>query len=357
MHLPIGISFFTFHAISYLADIYRRKALPADILADLDLYLSFFPKLIAGPITPFNSMASRLSSNNRRHHLLYVAYGLRRFTIGLGKKVILANSLGSVAVAIFALPAAELSTTVAWAGLIAYTLQIFFNFAGYSDMAIGLARIFGFSLTENFNYPYISRSIREFWQRWHISLSLWFRDYLYIPLGDNRCPVPRQYFNLCLVFFLCGLWHGASWNFIVWGLFHGLFLVLERTRFHTTLSRMPGIARHSYAMLVIMIGWVFIRANSLGQAFAYLKALFLPYGNAGGIPGNIGALLNNNFNIMVFGLAILLMLPTVQVIRARMPQRSPVLAMLRDTGQLLVLAAVIIRLSSATHTPFIYTQF
>ncbi|MGA2868947.1 MAG: MBOAT family O-acyltransferase, partial [Verrucomicrobiota bacterium] len=217
--LPIGISFFTFHAISYVVDIYRRKWKAARDPKDVALYIFFFPQLIAGPILRWNAIAPQLAE--RRMSGDEFAEGIRRFAGGLAKKMLIANALAVPADQIFALPATQLSPAVAWFGLICYTLQIYFDFSGYSDMAIGMGKMFGFKFMENFNFPYTAQSIRDFWRRWHISLSTWFRDYLYIPLGGNRVSGARNNLNLVTVFFLCGLWHGASWTFVIWGLYHG----------------------------------------------------------------------------------------------------------------------------------------
>src|SRR5438067_3043916 len=243
--LPLGISFFTFHAISYVVDVYKRNADAQRSIPTFALYILLFPQLIAGPIIRFRDIAAQLAAHDVR--LADFAYGVRRFIFGLGKKVLIANTLGATADRIFDLPATELTMPLAWLGLICYTLQIYFDFSGYSDMAIGLMRMFGFRILENFNYPYISRSVREFWRRWHISLSNWFRDYLYIPLGGNQRGARRGYANLVIVFLLCGLWHGASWPFVVWGTWHGLFLVAERAGFDAWLARI-GPLRHVYAL-------------------------------------------------------------------------------------------------------------
>src|ERR1700722_4779741 len=221
VRLPIGISFFTFHAISYVMDIYRRKWTSAKNPADVALYIFFFPQLIAGPILRWNAIAPQIA--NRQQTIDRFAKGIRRFAEGLAKKVIIANAVAVPADAIFGLSANwhDLTMATAWVGAICYMLQIYFDFSGYSDMAIGLGMMFGFEFMENFNYPYVAQSIRDFWRCWHISLSSWFRDYLYIPLGGNRCSSPRNYLNLVVVFLLCGLWHGASWTFVIWGLYHG----------------------------------------------------------------------------------------------------------------------------------------
>src|SRR6185436_9027443 len=269
--LPIGISFFTFHAISYVVDVYRRDAVAQKGPVEAALYLLLFPQLIAGPIIRYRDIAAQLTA--RVVDLDGFATGVRRFVVGLGKKMLIANIVAVPADRLFALPAGELTAAHAWLAASCYTLQIYFDFSGYSDMAIGLAQLFGFRFKENFNYPYVSQSIQEFWRRWHISLSAWFRDYLYVPLGGNRVAPGRVYLNLVTVFFLCGLWHGASWTFVVWGLYHGAFLVLERLGLAAWLGRMPRALRHVYALLVVMVGWVFFRAESLSAAAGLLQAM------------------------------------------------------------------------------------
>jgi alginate O-acetyltransferase complex protein AlgI len=268
---PLGISFFTFHALSYLMDLYRHDAAPQRNPLKLALYVAVFPKILAGPILKYRDAEHQLSDRRPTSQTLVIA--IQRFIVGLGKKVLIANPLGIVVDKIFAIPASELGFGVAWVGIICFTLQIYFDFSGYTDMAIGLGKAFGFEFPENFNYPYVSQSIQEFWRRWHISLSVWFRDYLYIPLGGNRCPVAKHYRNLIVVFLLCGLWHGASWNFIIWGLWYGLFLVLERMEIGRFLSTAWRPLRHLYALAVIVLGWVLFRTDNLSHALQYLQAL------------------------------------------------------------------------------------
>ncbi len=270
--LPIGISFFTFHALSYIIDIYRRKWPAARNPGDVALYIFFFPQLVAGPILRWNSIAPQLEQRNYTRSNF--AEGVRRFIGGFAKKMIIANAVAVPADQIFALPANELSAPVAWLGIICYTIQIYFDFSGYSDMAVGLGKMFGFRFIENFNFPYIAQSIKEFWRRWHISLSSWFRDYVYSPLGGNRVSVARNHLNLVMVFFLCGLWHGASWTFVAWGLFHGFFLVLEKTAWGGVLEKLPRPLRHFYAIFVIMMGWVLFRADTFSGAGSFFAALF-----------------------------------------------------------------------------------
>jgi alginate O-acetyltransferase complex protein AlgI len=269
--LPLGISFYTFHALSYLIDVYRRDVHAERSMRDLAVYIAMFPQLIAGPIIRYKTIAGQL------HHPIIsaerTADGIRLFVIGLSQKVLIANTVAASADAIFGLPHDQLSTPIAWVGIVCYTLQIYYDFGGYSNMAIGLGLMLGFNYPTNFNYPYISASMTEFWRRWHISLSSWFRDYLYIPLGGNRISPRRTYLNLWIVFLLCGLWHGAALNFVVWGAAHGGFLVLERAGFGRVLERMTPAFRHLYVLLAVMATWVLFRADSLGAAAHYFGAL------------------------------------------------------------------------------------
>lgn len=271
VRLPIGISFFTFQAMSYLFDVYKGEVPVQKKVLNLALYISFFPQLIAGPIVRYHDINEQLEQRTIDKHGVY--YGLKRFIIGLAKKVLIANVVAQAADEIFAMGANELSMPLAWLGIICYTLQIYFDFSGYSDMAIGLGRIFGFKFLENFNFPYIAKNIQDFWRRWHISLSSWFRDYLYIPLGGNRKGKVRTYLNLLVVFFLCGLWHGASWTFVAWGLYHGLFLTLERFFAGKKTARIPVFFNYVYTILVVMVGWVLFRAEDFSASLMYLKAM------------------------------------------------------------------------------------
>ena len=273
VHLPLGISFFTFHGLSYIIDVYRKEVEVEWNPVTLGLYFSFFPQLIAGPIVRYHDVAQQLIEK-RQFKRNEFAQGAVRFVFGLSKKMLVANTVAVLADAIFALPLEKLDASHAWLGLLAYTIQIYFDFSGYSDMAIGLALLFGVQFRENFKYPYVSRSLREFWRRWHISLSNWFRDYLYISLGGNRVSERRIYFNLLTVFFLCGLWHGASWSFVIWGLYHGTFLVLERTTiFSSALTKIPRVLQHLYALTIVSFGWVFFRATTLNHAIEFIQTL------------------------------------------------------------------------------------
>lgn len=272
--MPIGISFYTFQAMSYLIDVYKGDAKVQKDIYKLALYISLFPQLVAGPIVKYRDVDEQI--DHRTVTFDKVSYGVKRFIIGLAKKMLLANTLGAVADEIFGLPVAQASPQLAWVGAIFYSLQLFYDFSGYSDMAIGLGSIFGFKFLENFNYPYISKSITEFWRRWHISLSTWFKEYLYIPLGGNRKGNVRTYVNLFLVFLATGFWHGASWNFIFWGLWHGVFIIFEKmTGWHKeSKSRIILGAQHIYTIFVFVIGWVMFRAENMSYATDYIKNMF-----------------------------------------------------------------------------------
>jgi len=365
VHLPIGISFFTFQAISYIVDVYRHEAEVQKNPLNLALYISLFPQLIAGPIVRYHDIAREIIV--RRTTAVDFRDGVLRFVAGLAKKVLIANNLGALADHVFSLPPGELSAGLAWLGLIAYTLQIYYDFSGYSDMAIGLGRMFGFHFLENFNYPYISRSISDFWRRWHISLSSWFRDYLYIPLGGNRVGLARNYFNLLMVFFLCGLWHGASWVFVIWGLYHGAFLVLERSPAGTLLDKLPVPLRHAYTLFVVMIGWVFFRSETLNYAFQYIAAL----GNFAGDPyldAELFAAMNNEFYLaLITGILFAMpIIPTVKTVLEQYQEKlsgSGVIILKSGTTAVLMiwLAFLVVygsaELISGTHNPFLYFRF
>jgi alginate O-acetyltransferase complex protein AlgI len=269
--LPIGISFYTFQGISYTLDVYWGRIRANRSFLDYGTYIAMFPHQIAGPIVRYADIAPELE--NRKISLERFGIGAERFIIGLAKKILLANTFAGIADTIFNAPPDSYPAATAWLGILAYSLQIYFDFSGYSDMAIGLGKMVGFDFKENFDYPYIARSIQDFWRRWHISLSSWFRDYVYIPLGGSRGSKVRTYRNLLIVFFVTGLWHGASWNFIVWGLYHGLFLLIERAGLGKRLERGWKPLVHVYTLLVVLIGWVFFRAESLSAALTYLQTM------------------------------------------------------------------------------------
>jgi alginate O-acetyltransferase complex protein AlgI len=356
--LPVGISFFTFQALSYVIDVYRREVPVQRNPLDLGLYIALFPQLIAGPIVRYHDVARQLVERVVTRQGF--AYGVERFVAGLGKKVLIANTLAVQADLVFAIPADQLTAPVAWLGVVCYTLQIYFDFSGYSDMAIGLGYMFGFRFLENFSHPYVAQSITEFWRRWHISLSTWFRDYLYVPLGGNRGSALRTYRNLVLVFFLCGLWHGASWSFVVWGLLHGFLLVVERMGLARIMARWPRALRHVWTLFFVMIAWVFFRADSLPQAEGFLRAMF-------GLSPATG---------VEHSLALYIDGPTILALVAGAVGSTPVLAFARQhlnarssrpndaligasevVALSIVLLACSMMLAAGTYNPFIYFRF
>ncbi len=272
--LPIGISFFTFQKMTYSIDVYRGVYHPLKKPTDFALYILMFPQLIAGPIVRFNEIANQIEDRSWNENNNNRLTGFFRFTIGLAKKVLIANVLGEQVDMIFGLEQVEFNTITAWIGIVAYAFQIYFDFSGYSDMAIGIGRMIGFDFPENFNNPYISQNITEFWRRWHITLGRWMRDYLYIPLGGNRVSIKRLYFNLWIVFLISGLWHGAAWNFVIWGAFHGLFLVADKLfllKFYKKIGKIPSIL---ITFFITLIGWVLFRVESMGQAGDYFHNMF-----------------------------------------------------------------------------------
>lgn len=273
--LPIGISFFTFQKLSYTIDIYRKESKSLDKFVDYAMYIMLFPQLIAGPIVRYNEIANQITDRSKTETNDNRLAGFYRFVIGLAKKILIANSLGAVVDEIFAMDPFLLSTEMTWIGVIAYSFQIYYDFSGYSDMAIGIGKMIGFNFPENFNNPYVSRNITEFWRRWHMTLSRWMRDYLYIPLGGNRVKTKaRFFFNLWIVFFLSGLWHGAAWNFVAWGVFHGLFLVIDRlflVKFTDKIGKYPAVI---LTYFITLIGWVIFRSESLEYAIDYITRMF-----------------------------------------------------------------------------------
>jgi alginate O-acetyltransferase complex protein AlgI len=358
VHLPIGISFFTFQSISYLFDVYRNDAQAQKNPINIGLYIALFPQLIAGPIVRFTDVMEEIKTRTINSDLF--VSGINRFIIGLGKKVVFANPTALIADRIFGIAAGDLTTPVAWLGIICYTLQIYFDFSGYSDMAIGLGRMFGFKFLENFNFPYIAKSIQDFWRRWHISLSSWFRDYLYIPLGGNRVSHFKTYFNLVFVFFITGLWHGASWNFIFWGLFHGLFLIIERLGFSKLLAKCWSPIAHIYTLLVVSIGWVFFRVENITDGFIYTKVLF-------GIDSAENSTYNlydylNTYTITVIILGIVLSMNVFYWLINKFPFKETmfytvtkkIVMILFIISTLLICAS---ELASNTYNPFIYFRF
>jgi alginate O-acetyltransferase complex protein AlgI len=363
--LPIGISFFTFHALSYVIDIYRRKSRAAKNPCDTALYIFLFPQLIAGPILRWSDIAPQLVQRVLTREGF--AEGVKRFVMGFAKKMIVANVVAAPADKIFALPANELTLPLAWFGAICYTLQIYFDFSGYSDMAIGLGKMFGFKFLENFNYPYISLSIREFWRRWHMSLSGWFRDYLYIPMGGNHVSTGRNYFNLLTVFFLCGLWHGANWTFVIWGLYHGIFLVAERTRFGKMIDSLWRPLCHGYTLLAVICGWVIFRADTFSQAADFFKFMS-GLGHATRSAQPLARYAGNEV-LCSIALGIIFSMPTwpwLKSVLAKIPKNvpapiRPAIYIFGCTAEIVLIGALFLIsaawLAGGTYNPFIYYRF
>jgi len=356
--LPVGISFYTFQSISYLVDVYRRDNKAQRSFVDLALYISLFPQLIAGPIIRYKDIAAQLKV--RRLDFSQFSYGIQRFIIGLGKKVIIANTMALTADLIFGLDISLINASTAWLGLIFYTLQIYFDFSGYSDMAIGLGYMLGFKFQENFNFPYISKSIKEFWRRWHISLSMWFRDYLYISLGGNRHGKSRTYLNLFIVFLLTGLWHGASWNFVIWGLIHGLFIVIERLGFDKVLRKL-GVFQNIYTLFVVLVAWIFFRIEKFSDACSYISTLFI--GTTSEIHYDYLMFLSTE-NCLILIIAIIFSFKGFQYISNGLNKLIPSTpfiltswSIIKSIALLLIFVYSIMSVASGSYNPFIYFRF
>jgi alginate O-acetyltransferase complex protein AlgI len=355
--LPIGISFFTFHELSYIIDVYRGVNKPMQKITDYAVYILLFPQLIAGPIIRYKEVANQIIDRHHQETIDNKLTGFFRFVIGLSKKVLIANVLGQEVDRIFSIPTGELSTSMAWIGIIAYSFQIYFDFSGYSDMAIGIARMIGILFPENFDNPYISRNITEFWKRWHISLSRWMRDYLYIPLGGNKVNTKsRLYFNLCLVFIISGFWHGAAWNFIVWGAFHGLFLIADRLFLLKITERMGKIPSMIFTYIIVTVGWVFFRAHNLEYAMGYLKSM-------SGFTGAINeSILDNKFYFILTIAALFSftgIFTKVHHVQNNILFRAPAQKRLVTFGFvcIVLMTLCIGSISSSGFNPFIYFRF
>ncbi|MGJ7612723.1 MULTISPECIES: MBOAT family O-acyltransferase [unclassified Variovorax] len=351
--LPAGISFFTFQGISYIVDIYRRDAPPAPTLVDFGMYHTLFPQLIAGPIVRYSELVSRIQ--HRPVRLEDVHAGLLRFCLGLAKKIVIADNVGVVADRMFGLPADQLGTAAAWIGILAYTLQILFDFSGYSDMAIGMGRMLGFKFPENFNQPYRSHSITEFWRRWHMTLSRWFRDYLYIPLGGNRAGPVRTYLNLLIVFVLCGLWHGAAYTFLLWGLFHGVLLVIERLALNRFGWTPRGFSGWLTTLLLVMVGWVLFRAPSAGVAGHYLMAMA---GVTGGeTPAAAWSVLTSDKLLFLVIGSVAVLVPENWRLAAWQRAGDSIAAPVLSLGALVLFAYSAMLIAANGFNPFIYFRF
>ena len=352
--LPIGISFFTFHEITYVVDLYRNKRQAFTSFIDFALYVAMFPQLIAGPIVRFHEISEQIVE--RRESLDGFFYGTMRFSLGLIKKVIIANQCAEIADAVFSLGNGALDTKTAWLGVFAYTLQIYFDFSAYSDMAIGLGNMFGFQLPENFNRPYSAVSITDFWRRWHITLSRFFRDYVYIPLGGNRRSASRTYLNLIIVFLLCGMWHGANWTFLVWGVYHGVLLIIERTIGVRDTEVGFIFLRRLMTLLLVMSGWVLFRARDIGHAASYLSAMFWPSVRV--VPVDLAFVINPR-NIFFLCLAALVFFLPRNFSGSRLltSVTSPYVGGVRYLILFVMVLYSVALLASGSFNPFIYFQF
>lgn len=356
--LPIGISFFTFQAMSYVIDVYRADVKVQKNPLYVMLYVSLFPQLVAGPIVRYKTVEKEITG--RKIHLTDVAGGLERFIIGFAKKLMLANTIGQLADKIFGM--ANVDMSLAWTGAIAYTLQIYFDFSAYSDMAIGLGRMFGFHFEENFNFPYIAKSVGDFWRRWHISLTTWFRDYIYIPLGGNRKGAARMYVNMFIIWTLTGIWHGAEWNFILWGMYYFVFQALEKLCLGKWLEKIPRVLQHLYTMLIVVVGWVIFRCDSgLGQCARYLRSLFSMEVTDEGM--EIIRMYAGKYALYV-ALGIILSMPLYRVGKEWIKHKTENHKVLRlvteitGYGTLLVLFFIsVLYLINSTYNPFIYFRF
>lgn len=351
--LPIGISFYTFQTLSYVIDVYLDKVKVQKSLISFGLYVTMFPQLVAGPIVRYTDIDYQLK--HRTHSMNKFGEGVDRFIQGLSKKVLLANNIGMIFTSIQQYDASEISVLTAWLAIAAYTLQLYFDFSGYSDMAIGLGKMLGFDFIENFNYPYISKSVTEFWRRWHISLGSWFREYVYIPLGGNRCSTIFQLRNLCIVWFLTGLWHGADWNFILWGLYYGLILIIEKFLLNDILERMPSFIQHIYTMVLVMIGWTFFGIESIQKSLEYIKVMFFLNGNKI-IDSTFIYYLHTNLILLI--ILILCSTPIVNKVFKKIIQNGRMEGVtLAVTVQFVLLFLSIAYLVNETYNPFLYFRF
>ena len=350
--LPIGISFYTFQAMSYVIDIYKNDGKVQKNIFNLALYISMFPQLVAGPIVRYQTVDDQISS--REHSFDKFNLGMERFIRGLFKKVIISNTVGELSTIIYGLADYEMSVVTAWIGAIAYTLQIYFDFSGYSDMAIGLGKMLGFEFLENFNYPYISKSVAEFWRRWHISLGSWFKDYIYIPLGGNRVSEFKVYRNLAVVWFITGVWHGASWNFIMWGVYFGLFIMMERLFLNKILKKLPNIIQHIYLLLIVVFGWVLFSQPNLTSAIDYMKIML----GMNGYP-----LINGytTFYITQYGwiltLAVIASTPILKYIRKINIKIENITNIIKPIVLFSLFVISTVYLVNSTFNPFIYFNF
>lgn len=356
--LPIGISFYTFQSLSYVIDVYRGDVKAQRNIISFGAYVALFPQLIAGPIVQYKTIDRQLTG--RTENFDQFGDGVRRFVTGLGKKVLLANTIGLIWTQISAMNPADVPLLTAWIGILAFTFQIYFDFSGYSDMAIGLGQMFGFTFLENFNYPYMSKSITEFWRRWHISLSTWFRDYVYIPLGGNRRGLPIQIRNILIVWMLTGVWHGASWNFVAWGLFFGVLLTAEKLFLLKWLEKAPSFVSHLYTMLMVILSWALFAFDSLSAGFSYIGAMFGAHG-AGLYDSRSLYLLLTNGLLLLVGAIGCTSLPKRAVARlenGRLALSRPAISTIAAGVVLLAISTLSVAyLVDASYNPFLYFRF
>jgi len=353
MSMPLGVSFFTFSILSYLYDVYRDKAPAVENIVDFSLFVTFFPKLVSGPIVQYAAFQKQLK--DRTCNGVKFGKGCRLFLIGLSKKVLLSNIIGTTFYAVTALPENGISIATAWLGTLSYALMLYFDFSGYSDMAIGLAGMFGFSFDKNFDYPYMSSSITEFWRRWHISLGAWFRDYIYIPLGGSRVETGKIIRNLLIVWLLTGIWHGASWNFIFWGLYYGGLLLLEKFVFKSILEKIPSFIRIPFTLVLVLIGWVFFFSPSLGSAFLWLGRMF-GIGATGFLDGTAKYYLGSSWIILVIG-AIAAYPVGANLGNKLLKNKSRLPIYLSVVWFAIMLMLCIAGMMSSTYSSFLYFQF
>ncbi|MFR4982644.1 MULTISPECIES: MBOAT family O-acyltransferase [Clostridium] len=349
--LPLGISFYTFKLISYVVDVYTRKVKVQKNFINFATYVSMFPQLLSGPIVQYSTIENQLT--NRKESIQKFSDGVEKFISGLGKKVIIANNIGLIWDQVIGNSISEISILTAWIGIISFTFQIYFDFSGYSDMAIGLGKMFGFDFYENFNYPYISKSITDFWRRWHISLGTWFKDYIYIPLGGNRTGKAKQIRNIFIVWLITGLWHGASWNYIIWGLYFGIILFIEKSGFLKILKKLPGLIRNIYTMFLVIIGWVFFEFTNVKDAFTYIRAMF--GANTTGWYDSLSLyLLGTNKTFLI--LAFICSTPIIGVF-IKLFKRNRIGKIITIIFYILIVIIATAYLVGASYNPFLYFKF
>ena len=352
LELPIGISFYTFQALSYVIDVYRRDTGAQHNIASFGAYVTLYPQLIAGPIVRYKDVDDQLSV--REHSVPLFAEGCRTFIAGMGKKILLANTAGQLWEYFRAIPTDERTVAAAWMGMLCYAFQIYFDFSGYSDMAIGLGKMIGFRFLENFDYPYISKSITEFWRRWHMSLGTWFRDYVYIPLGGNRCSKLKQLRNIFVVWFLTGFWHGASWNYILWGLYYFVLLMIEKTFLLDKLKKAPAFVSHIYTLFFILFGWLLFVFEDLSAGFVWLGNMF-GVGTAAAV--SAGDVYNLVRNLIFFVILAIAATPLPKQLYRRLTEKLTAARIVASAGGIVMLLVCMAYLVDSSFNPFLYFRF